>query len=68
MSADPLVTLASIRCFVSGDPTGDRIGIRYFKREQDDSLVAKFGSAPALKIRRAMRAVEAVQHIVGRHV
>lgn len=46
MSADPLVTLGPIRSFVSGDPTGDRIRIRYFTREQDDSLVAKVWFGP----------------------
>jgi len=46
ISADPLVTLGSIRSFVSGDPTGDRIRIRYFKRERDDALVAKVWFGP----------------------
>ena len=46
MSADPLIKSGSIRSFVSGDPTGDRIRIRYFKREQDGALVAKVWFGP----------------------
>lgn len=45
-SADPLAPLGSIRSFVSGDPTGDRIRVRYFERERDGALVGKVWFGP----------------------
>lgn len=46
ISADPLASLGSIRTFVSGDPTGDRLRVRYFEREQDGALVGKVWFGP----------------------
>lgn len=43
---DPLAALGPIRSFVSGDPTGDRIRVRYFEREQDGALVGKVWFGP----------------------
>ena len=44
--ADPLAALGSIRSFVSGDPSGDRLRVRYFEREQDGALVGKVWFGP----------------------
>jgi acyl-coenzyme A thioesterase PaaI-like protein len=46
ISADPLAALGSIRTFVSGDPTGDRIRVKYFERERDGALVGKVWFGP----------------------
>lgn len=44
--ADPLAAVGSVRSFVSDDSTGDRIRVRYFKREQDGALVARVWFGP----------------------
>jgi acyl-coenzyme A thioesterase PaaI-like protein len=46
MLTDPLAAVGSVRSFVSDDITGDRIRVRYFKREHDDALVAKVWFGP----------------------
>lgn len=45
----PLEALASVgltRSFVSGDPTGDRLRVRYFRRSHDDQLVGRVWFGP----------------------
>jgi acyl-coenzyme A thioesterase PaaI-like protein len=46
LAADPLFEVGAIRSFVSGDPAGDRIRVRYFKRKEDGALVGKVWFGP----------------------
>ncbi len=38
--------LIGCKSFVSGDPTGDRLRVRYFKRESDEALMARVWFGP----------------------
>lgn len=43
---EPLVAIAGGRSFVSGEPNGDRLRVRYFRRERDGALVGKIWFGP----------------------
>lgn len=41
ISLDPRIAVGMVRSFVSGDHSGDRLRVRYFRRERDNALVGK---------------------------
>lgn len=43
---EPLESVGTGRSFVSGEPNGDRLRVRYFRRERDGALVAKIWFGP----------------------
>ncbi len=43
---NPLLAVGTLRSFVSGEPAGDRLRVRYFRRDQDDALVGKVWFGP----------------------
>jgi acyl-coenzyme A thioesterase PaaI-like protein len=45
-STKPFAALGSVRSFVSGGSSGDRIRVRYFEREKDGALVGKVWFGP----------------------
>ena len=61
LATDPLFQVGSIRSFISGDPFGKRIRVRYFKRERDGALVGKVWFGPGAEGPRAMPMVAAWQ-------
>jgi len=43
---EPLVSVGTGRSFVSGDPEGDRLRVRYFRRARDGALVGRVWFGP----------------------
>lgn len=43
---EPLGSVGTGRSFVSGEPSGDRLRVRYFRRERDGALVGKIWFGP----------------------
>lgn len=43
---EPLASVGTGRSFVSGDPEGDRLRVRYFRRERDGALVGRIWFGP----------------------
>lgn len=46
IAIEPLVSVGTGRSFVSGEPDGDRLRVRYFRRERDGALVGKIWFGP----------------------
>jgi len=43
---EPIDTVGVLRSFVSGDPGGDRLRVRYFRRDHDGALVGRAWFGP----------------------
>lgn|SRR3990167_2614180 len=43
---EPLESVGTGRSFVSGEPSGDRLRVRYYRRERDGALVGKIWFGP----------------------
>lgn len=43
---EPLESVGTGRSFVSGEPSGDRLRVRYYRRERDRALVGKIWFGP----------------------
>ena len=46
IAIEPIVSVGTGRSFVSGEPDGDRLRVRYFRRERDGALVGKIWFGP----------------------